>query len=386
MKLKKTPTALQMIEFPAYFDYASTTPMDKKVLEAMIPYFSQKFGNPESKTHSYGRSAKAGVDQSRKMIAEVLGAEEGEIIFTSGATESINHALKGIYDKFSPYGKHIISASTEHQATLDTLKFLEEKGAEVTLLQPNQQGLISKEQVEKAIRKDTVLISIMWVNNETGVIQNIPEIARLAQDHNVLFFTDATQAVGKVNIHLKDIPLAGMAFSGHKIYGPKGIGGLFLSRKNPRTNLSNLIHGGQQEFGKRAGTLNVPSIVGFAKAMEQIHQNNEILKIQELSKKITDNLKEKGATINGNKDQKVPHIINAMAPQGINAARLFKSNPRFAFSLGSACTSGKTDPSHVLLAMGYIKEEAERCFRISIGKTTTEEEVQYFCEEFRLSI
>ena len=373
----------KMIEFPIYFDYASTTPVDEKVLETMIPYFTEKFGNPESKTHALGRASKSGVNQARKTIAEVLGVEEGEIVFTSGATESINHALKGVYERFSAYGKHIISAETEHQATLDTLKYLEEKGAEITLLKPDRNGLISVNQVEKAIRKDTVLISIMWVNNETGVIQNIPELAQLAHDQNIQFFTDATQAVGKMNLHLKNIPLAGMAFSGHKIYGPKGIGGLYLSRKNPRANLTSLIHGGGQEFGKRAGTLNVPGIVGFAEAMSLINENNEVEKVQHLSEKIKNNFIEKGALINGNPAHCVPHIINVMAPEGVSASNLFKLNPQFAFSLGSACSSGKTEPSHVLTSMGFTKEEAERCFRISIGKTTTEAEVNRLIQEFK---
>lgn len=364
-----------------YLDYASTTPMDERVLKKMLPYFSEHFGNASSNTHKYGWQAKTVIKKARKTIASNIAADDTELIFTASATESINIALKGVFDRYKIKGKHIISCVTEHQATLDTLKFLESQGAQVTYLPVNQKGLISLDDLENSICPETILINIMWVNNETGVIQDIPSIGKIAKKHNVLFACDATQAFGKFEINVKEHHIGLLTFSAHKIYGPKGIGGLFVGRKKPRATLSSFVHGGGQEKGIRAGTLNTPGIVGFEAAFELLNEKQEAERIALFSQKITQFLVSQGAIINGSLNQKCPHIINARC-KNKKATELIKENASFCFSLGSACTSESLAPSHVLKAMGLSDTEALNSFRISIGRNTTKEEIEKFIADF----
>jgi cysteine desulfurase len=362
-----------------YFDYAATTPVDPVVLKKILPYFSDNFGNPNSSTHSYGWRAKEAVSNARFEIGKYINAESSEIIFTSGATESINIALKGVFELYQIKGKHIISCQTEHKATLDTLNYLESKGATVTYLPVDKNGLVSLKKLREAITTDTILICLMWVNNETGVTQKIKEIGEIANEYKVLFMCDATQAVGKVDINVKDANVGLMAFSSHKIYGPKGVGALYVSRKNPRANLAPFIHGGSQEKGLRAGTLNTPAIVGFGKAISLLGQKKETSDINLFSKKIISFFSDLGANVNGSST--CPHIISVQLPE-VKAVNLIKANNQFCFSLGSACSSDSLEPSHVLKAMGLTSESIQKSFRISIGRMTTKEEVDRFVNEF----
>ena len=364
-----------------YFDYAATTPVDPAVLNEMLPYFTEKFGNASSNTHSYGWQAKEAVNNSRNILAKYIGAESSEIIFTSGATESVNIGLKGVFDLYQIKGKHIISCQTEHKSTLDTLAYLESKGATVTYLPVNNEGLVSIKTLESSISEDTVLISIMWVNNETGVVQNVKEIGGVASKHNILFMCDATQAIGKIDIiNVKENNIGLLAFSAHKIYGPKGIGALYISRKKPRANLSPFIHGGAQEKGLRSGTHNTPAIVGFGKAISLLGQANETNEIVLLSKRITSYFIELGGIINGSST--CPHIINVQLPD-TKAINLLKTNKQFCFSLGSACNTESLKPSHVLKAMGLDTKSIKSSFRISLGRMTTSENVNKLIKEFK---
>lgn len=359
---------------PIYLDYAATTPMDQLVVEVMLPFFTETYGNAGSGTHPFGWKAKFAVEEARKKVAKEIGAEPDEIIFTSGATESINLAIKGVYENYSPYGKHIISCKTEHKAVLDTLSFLESKGADITYLDVDKNGNLSLEELEKTIRKDTILLAFMWVNNETGLIHPIEKIGKIAQKHQVVFLSDATQALGKLAIDVKKNNVGLLPISAHKIYGPKGIGALYVSKKNPRVSLAPLIHGGGQEQQLRAGTLNVPGIVGLGKAIELLGNKQEQEKIRELKKLLVEISTEKGAKINGADGSTVDHIISVQWP-GINAAELIKKLPLLAFSLGSACVSENPEPSHVLSAMHLNPTEIKSSFRLSIGRNTTTNEI-----------
>jgi cysteine desulfurase len=365
-----------------YFDYAATTPVDPAVLEVMIPYFSEKFGNPSSSTHSYGWRAKEAVNNSLRLIAENIGAESREVVFTSGATESINIALKGVFDRYQTNGNHIISCKTEHKSTLDTLEYLAQKGARITYLPVDKDGRISLKSLEDAICDDTILICIMWVNNETGVIQNIKQIGAIANKFKVLFLCDATQAIGKTDIDVNENNISLLALSAHKIYGPKGIGALYISRKNPRVSLATFIHGGSQENSLRAGTLNTPAIVAFGKAITLLGNKQEIKTIKLLSNQIVNFLIGQGGVINGSST--CPHIINVHF-SGSNAVSLLKANKQFCFSLGSACSSENLEPSHVLRAMDLTVKAVKSSFRISIGRMTTADEVNRFIKEFKLN-
>jgi cysteine desulfurase len=366
-----------------YLDYAATTPVDPAVLKEMLPYFTEKFGNASSSTHRYGWQAKEAVNNSRSILAKHVGAEPTEIIFTSGATESINLALKGVFDLYKTKGKHIISCQSEHKSTLETLAYLESKGAKITYLPVDDQGLIAAQDLENAICDDTILISIMWVNNETGVIQNVKKIGTISRKHKVLFLCDATQAIGKVDVNVKENNIALMAFSAHKIYGPKGVGALYVSRKNPRASLATLIHGGSQEKSLRSGTLNTPAIVGFGKAISILGLKKEADEIKSFSDKISSFFVGLGATINGSPC--CTHIINIQLPN-VKAVNLLKLNKQFCFSLGSACSAESLEPSHVLKAMGLTAEVIRNSFRISIGRMTTAKEVQKFIEEFKTGL
>ncbi|MDB5226150.1 MAG: cysteine desulfurase IscS [Bacteroidota bacterium] len=358
-----------------YLDYNATTPVDEKVLQEMLPYFSVKFGNAASSTHLYGAAAKTAVEAARAEIAKTVKSEEQEIIFTSGATEAINLAIKGIYDLYHSKGNHIVTVSTEHKAVLDTCKFLEKKGAQVTYLAVDENGKIDLSELEHAISDKTILVSVIYANNETGVIQDIKEIAKIVHAKNSIFFCDATQAIGKIHVDVNTDRIDVMCMSAHKLYGPKGVGALYIRRKDPRVSLQPLIHGGGHERGLRSGTLNVPGIVGFGKACEIISFNNDV---QNLRDHFENALNEKfsGAIhINGKNAIRLPNTSNITFPfKAVDFIRHTKN--QLAVATGSACTSAENSPSHVLTAMGLSKEEAERSVRFSFGKYSTQEEVE----------
>lgn len=361
-----------------YLDYNATTPCDPVVVEAMLPYFSEKFGNAASRTHPYGWIADEGVAQSRKQVAELIGAEPQEVIFTSGATEGCNLALKGIYEMYAAKGNHIITVATEHKAVLDTCRQLERKGAMITYLPVDMEGLVDVEVLKAAIRPETILIAVMYANNETGVIQPIKEIGSIAKEHKVLFFTDATQAAGKIPVDVVDEGIDVLALSGHKFYGPKGVGALYIRRRDPRVRLLPQIDGGGHERGFRSGTLNVPGIVGLGKAAAlcRTQMEAEKIRLQGLRDELEQVLLQIDDTkINGNREKRMTHVINVSLGH-IKAERLVAVlNSRIAFSVGSACTSASKEPSHVLNAMALDEDRIKGAIRLSLGRYTTAEEV-----------
>lgn len=366
-----------------YLDYNATTPCDPAVVQAMLPYFSEKFGNAASKTHPYGWIADEGVVQARKQVAALLQAEPEEIVFTSGATEGCNLALKGVYEMYAAKGNHIITCVTEHKAVLDTCKHLQREGAEVTYLAVDEEGLIDTETLESAIKPETILIAIMYANNETGVIQPVEAIGRIAKKHGVLFFTDATQAAGKTDISVQRDGIDILALSSHKFYGPKGTGALYIRRRDPRVRLMPQIDGGGHERGFRSGTLNVPGIVGMGKAaalcMEYMQSDAERLaRLRDRLESALLNIA--GARINGSPTHRMPHVSN-ISFGGIKAERLVSQlNSRIAFSVGSACTSASREPSHVLEGMHLEEERIRGAIRLSLGRFTTEEEIDVAAE------
>lgn len=373
-----------MLQLPIYLDYNSTTPCDARVVEAMLPYFTQNFGNAASRTHSFGWQAEEAVEFAREQVADLVGAETKEIIFTSGATEATNLALKGVVEAYASKGNHIITSNIEHKAVLDTCKYLEKQGAEVTYLPINSEGVISSEQVEEAIRSNTVLIAIMYANNEIGTIQPVREIGAIARKHNVLFFTDATQAIGKIPVNVNEDNIDIMAFSSHKIYGPKGVGALYVRRKNPRVKLIAQMDGGGHERGMRSGTLNVPGIVGFGKAAEIC--KNEMEKDTQyligLRDKLENALLKLGDVyINGSKEQRLPNVTNLSFKNVEGQALMMNINKEIAISSGSACTSASLEPSYVLKALGLNDELAHSSIRFSLGRFTKEEEIDFTIQQ-----
>ncbi len=367
-----------------YMDYNATTPCASEVLEVMLPYFREKFGNAASKIHPYGWVAEEGVELARKQVASLINGTPQEIIFTSGATEGCNLALKGVFEKYAAKGRHIITCHTEHKAVLDSCFHLEHQGAEVTYLPVASDGLINLTELKQAIRPDTLLISIMYANNETGVLQPIKEIGALAHEHKVLFFTDATQAVGKIPVDVQQDNIDLLALSGHKFYGPKGVGALFIRRRGPRVQLAPQIDGGGHEKGFRSGTLNVPGIVGLGKACtlaEQCLSTSVATSVQLKDKLEQALLGIEGSKINGHRDQRLPHVCN-ISFKGIRGERLLsRLNGQIAFSLGSACTSASQTPSHVLSAMKLSDERIKGSIRLSWGRYTTEKEVNEVIQE-----
>lgn len=359
-----------------YFDNNATTKTDSRVLEVMLPFFSEDYGNASSKLHPYGWVADAAVEKARTQVAALLGAEPSEIVFTSGATESVNTAITGIFKAYKSKGNHIITVKTEHKAVLDTCKFLEEyDAAEVTYLNVNREGLIDLDELEQAIKPQTVLIAIMAANNETGVFQPIEQIGELARKYNVLYFTDATQYAGKMRVDLNELPVDALCYSGHKLHGPKGIGVLYLRRKSPRVSCLPLLHGGAHENGRRAGTLNVPSIVGLGKASEIALQemwdiNTHVSKLRAHFEHQL--LEMEGITINGSTRHRLYNTSNITFPSHLKLNELMRD---FAFSSGSACTSGTGELSHVLKAMQLTDEEIKRSYRFSFSRYNTKEEV-----------
>lgn len=368
------------MKFPIYMDYQATTPMDQRVLEAMMPYFTEKFGNAASRNHPYGWEAEEAVEHARETLARAIGAAKREIIFTSGATESNNIALKGIAEMYASRGDHIITVKTEHPAILDTAARLVRQGKKVTYLPVRQDGLIDLEELKRAITDRTILISIMTVNNEIGVIQPMAEIGQIAREHGVLFHTDATQAVGKVPVDVNDMNIDLMSFTAHKLYGPKGIGALYVRRKNPRVRLAPLIDGGGHERGMRSGTLNVPGIVGFGKAVElaMAERESEAKRLTRLRDRLKDIIMQQvdETYLNGHPTRRLPGNLNISFAYVEGESLLMEMND-VALSSGSACTSATLDASHVLTALGVDEELAHSSIRFGLGRFTTEEEVDY---------
>lgn len=372
------------MQLPVYLDYNSTTPCDSRVVKAMLPYFTERFGNAASKTHSFGWQAEEAVEYAREQIAALIGGETKEVVFTSGATESINLALKGIAEAYASKGNHIIISNIEHKAVLDTCKHLEKQGMEVTYLPVNSEGLITVQQIEEAIRPNTILISVMYANNEIGTINPVCEIGAVARKHSVLFFTDATQAIGKIPVNVNEDNIDLMAFSSHKIYGPKGVGALYVRRKNPRVKLIAQIDGGGHERGMRSGTLNVPCIVGFGRAAE-ICTNEKEKEAQHtlmLRNKLENALLQlNDVYINGNKEHRLTNTANLSFKNVEGQALMMSINKEIAVSSGSACTSASLEPSYVLKALGLDDELAHSSIRFSLGRFTTEEEINFTIEQ-----
>lgn len=363
--------------------------MDPRVLEAMTPFFLTHFGNAASRNHFFGWEAKEAVDKAREQVADLIGAESKEIIFTSGATESDNLALKGIYEMYASKGNHIITVATEHKAVLDTCAHIEKTGGEVTYLGVNKDGLIDVTQLEAAIKPSTILIAIMYANNETGVIQPVKEISAVAKKHGILFFSDATQAVGKIPVDVNVDGADIMAFSAHKIYGPKGVGALYVRNKNPRVKITGQMDGGGHERGMRSGTLNVPAIVGFGKACELCKDavDDESKLIRSLRDKLEKNLLQLEETfVNGSIENRLPNVSNISFKytEGDNLIMAFNKN--VAVSSGSACTSASIEPSYVLKALGNSDEMAHASVRFGLGRFTTEEEIDFTINEVKKAV
>jgi cysteine desulfurase len=369
-----------VLKLPVYLDYNSTTPCDPRVVEAMLPYFTDRFGNAASRSHARGWEAEAAVELAREQIAALIGAEPKEVVFTSGATEADNLAIKGVVEAYAAKGNHIITVATEHKAVLDTCGHVEKKGGQITYLSVNPEGLIDLQDLEAAFRPTTILIAVMFANNEIGVIQPIREIGDIARRHGVLFFSDATQAVGKipVDVHADGIDL--MAMSAHKLYGPKGVGALYVRRRGPRVRLSAQMDGGGHERGMRSGTLNVPGIVGFGEACSICGKEMEVdgPRIQLLRDRLECALLAlDGARLNGSREHRLPQTTN-ISFKGIDGDALLAGlGKNVALSSGSACTSASMEPSYVLKALGLEDELAHASLRLGLGRFTTPEEVDY---------
>ena len=378
-----------MLKLPVYLDHNATTPCDPRVVEAMLPYFSTSYGNAASRHHSFGWVAEEAVDHAREQVARLIGAEPKEIIFTSGATEGDNLALKGVFEMYAGKGKHIITCNIEHKAVMDTCSYIESKGGEVTWLEVKSNGLIDLSELEAAIRTDTILISIMYANNEIGTIMPMKEICEIAKRKGVLIFTDATQAVGKIPIDVNKTGIDLMAFSAHKMYGPKGVGALYVRRKNPRVKLSAQLHGGGHERGMRSGTLNVPGIVGFGKACQicQKEMTGEIARVSRLRDKLQAGLlRIEGTSVNGDINNRLPHVTNISFKHADGEGLMMSLNKNIALSTGSACTSASIEPSYVLKALGLEDELAHSTIRFGLGRYTTEEEIDYTVEQVSAAV
>ncbi|MBS0159181.1 MAG: IscS subfamily cysteine desulfurase [Nitrospira sp.] len=369
------------MKFPIYLDNHATTPMDPRVLESMLPYFTEKFGNAASRNHAFGWEAEEGVETARKQIAKLIHADAKEIVFTSGATESNNLALKGVVEMYHEKGDHIITSSTEHRAVLDTAKTLETKrGVKVTYLPVDKFGMVNPEDVRNAITNKTILISIMFANNEIGTINPIKAIGKIAKEKGILFHCDATQGVGKVPIDVQDMGIDLMSFSAHKIYGPKGIGALYVRKKNPRVRIAAQMDGGGHERGMRSGTLPVPLIVGFGKACELCEQEMAAdaarlsVMRDRLHATITKALED--VYLNGHPTERLPHNLNVSFAY-VEGESLLMGCKEIALSSGSACTSATLEPSYVLRALGVGAELAHSSIRFGLGRFTLDEEVDY---------
>lgn len=367
-----------------YLDYNATTPIDSSVLEAMLPFLKENFANPNS-THHFGQNINQSVKQAREQIAHFINSQPNEIIFTSGATEAINIALKGIAESHTGKGKHIITVSTEHKAVIDTCKELERKGFEITFLPVNENGLVCLDVLEQSIRPDTILVSVMYVNNETGVIQPIKKIASIVYGKGALFMTDATQALGKIDIDVDELGIDLLCFSGHKMYAPKGIGALYIRRSDKKVNLTPQVHGGGHELGLRSGTLNVPGIIALAKACEVASQEmkeNEVIILELRNKLESELLKLQNTSLNGDITERIYNTTN-ICFRGQDANVLIGRMRNIAVSNGSACSSAIFEPSHVLKSMGLSDNDAFASLRFSLGKYNTIEDVTIVVEKIK---
>ncbi|GAB1464247.1 IscS subfamily cysteine desulfurase [Pedobacter sp.] len=376
------------MELPIYLDNNATTPLDPRVLEAMLPYFTNKFGNAASRNHAFGWVAEEGVDYAREQVAKLIGCTEKEIIFTSGATEADNLAIKGVFEMYADKGNHIITATTEHKAVLDTCKHLEKQGAKVTYLNVKEDGLIDLAELEAAMTPETILVTIMYGNNEIGVIQPIKEISAIAHKHGALFMTDATQAVGKIPVDVNADGIDLMAFSAHKMYGPKGVGALYVRRKGPRVKVTAQMDGGGHERGMRSGTLNVPGIVGLGKACElcRLEMDEEAKRLSGLRDKLENALTQlEESYVNGNKEHRLPHVAN-ISFKYVEGEGLMMAMKDLAVSSGSACTSASLEPSYVLKSLGLSDDLAHSSIRFGLGRFTTEEEVDYAIENTKKAV
>ena len=355
----------------------------------MLPFFTEHFGNASSRSHAYGWEAEEAVDHAREQVAKLIGAEPKEVVFTSGATEAVNLALKGAFEMYATKGNHIITCVTEHKAVLDTCKHLEKLGAEVTYLPVQNDGLIDLKQLESAIKETTILIAIMYANNEIGVIQPMKEISAFAKRRGIIFFTDATQAVGKIPVDVTNDGIDLMAFSAHKIYGPKGVGALYVRRKNPRVRVTAQMDGGGHERSMRSGTLNVAGIVGFGEACEicRLNMNEDAKRTKVLRDKLENALLQLQETyVNGDKENRMPHITNISFAYAESEGVMLGCAKNIAVSSGSACTSASVEPSHVLKALGLSDELAHSSLRFSLGRFTTEEEIDYAIEQVTYTV
>ncbi|WEA02528.1 IscS subfamily cysteine desulfurase [Mucilaginibacter sp. SJ] len=376
------------MNIPIYLDNNATTPMDPRVLEAMLPYFNEKFGNAASRNHAFGWVAEEAVDYAREQVAKLIGASEKEIIFTSGATESDNLAIKGVFEMYKDKGNHIITAVTEHKAVLDACKHVEKLGGKVTYLPVKEDGLIDLAELEAAMTPETILVSIMYGNNEIGVIQPIKEISAIAHKHGALFMTDAVQAVGKIPVDVNADGIDLLALSAHKIYGPKGVGALYVRRKGPRVKVTAQMDGGGHERGMRSGTLNVPGIVGLGKACELCGQEmeSEAKRLSALRDKLQSALTVlEESYVNGNVEHRLPHVAN-ISFKYVEGEGLMMAMKDLAVSSGSACTSASLEPSYVLKSLGLSDDLAHSSIRFGLGRFTTEEEVDYAIEVTKKSV
>lgn len=375
------------VKTPVYLDYAATTPVDKRVAEKMIPYLTETFGNPASNSHAFGWTAEEAVEKARVDIAALINADPKEIVFTSGATESDNLAIKGAANFYKTKGKHLITVKTEHKAVLDTMRELERQGFEVTYLGVQENGLIDLEELKAAIRDDTILISVMWVNNEIGVVQDIPAIGEICRERKIIFHVDAAQACGKVPVDVEAAKIDLLSMSGHKVYGPKGIGALYVRRK-PRVRLEAQMHGGGHERGFRSGTLPTHQIVGMGEAFriakEELEQDMaHYRKLRDIFLKGIEGIEE--VYINGDLEHRAPNNLN-VSFNFVEGESLIMAVKELAVSSGSACTSASLEPSYVLRALGRNDELAHSSLRITFGRMTTEEEVQFAAELIKSKI
>ncbi|MBK6496924.1 MAG: IscS subfamily cysteine desulfurase [Saprospiraceae bacterium] len=364
-----------------YLDNNATTPTDPRAVEAMLPYFYDIPGNAASRNHPFGWKAEEAVEYAREQIADLIGADPKEIIFTSGATESDNLAIKGVFEMYASKGNHIITIKTEHKAVLDACKKVEKMGGEVTYLDVQNDGMVDLNLLESSITDKTILISIMWANNETGVIQQMKAIGDICKKHGVLFMSDATQAVGKIPVFPKEVGVHLMAFTSHKMYGPKGVGALFVNRKNPRVKVTAQMDGGGHERGMRSGTLNVPGIVGFGKAaaIAKAEMSQDAQRLSKLRDKLENAFKDtlEEVYVNGNVNSRMPHVSNISFKHVEGEGLMMTFNQNIAVSSGSACTSASLEPSYVLVALGLGDDLAHSSIRFSLGRFTTEEDVDY---------
>jgi len=376
------------IKYPIYLDSHATTPVDPRVFDEMKPYFTENFGNASSLDHSFGYDASIAVSQAREKIAKAIGCNMDEILFTSGATESDNLALLGVMDRNKSKGNHLITCVTEHHAILDTAKHLEENGCKVTYLPVDEFGCISIDELKNSITDETVLISIMFANNEIGTIQNIAEIGKIAHEYDVLFHTDAAQALGHIPIDVKKMNIDLMSMSSHKIYGPKGIGALYIRSIMPRVKINSIVYGGGQERNIRSGTLNVPGIVGFAKAVEIAIDSMDTE--NKKYKKWTDTMLERfsvvGGKLNGHLTNRLDHNLNVRF-DGVQSKSIINTvSKKIAISAGSACTTDSVEPSHVLLALGLTEKQAHNSIRIGCNRFNTDEEINFTIDEILNSL